>query len=249
MSHADWIEPVLNYDNVCFGLGKVYGRITFCFLALHSFHFLFCWLRPSKASELQTVNCIVWNVVNILHGCWTENVHFWLGGFGTDWSLGWPSTLSLFGRPATMWPWLSGFCWFSWLCRLWTNHLIISIDNMESSCEAVRFSNVGYLLYTAPLTSDQCMQQLHQIYCTIVWTHSSPIWFVRLFILCNCVNEETWKHQGPHTNRLLLLFKQMMYAHIPNLTKLHFSIRSLWTSESNFLCEMKSHKYWKNLEL
>lgn len=40
-------------------------------------------LRPAEASECQTVHCIVGNVVEVLHGCWAEDVHFCWHGLGT----------------------------------------------------------------------------------------------------------------------------------------------------------------------
>lgn len=71
---------------------------------------LFLPLWPAKASELQTVHCIVRNVVDILHGCWAEDVHLCLAGFGTWGPLfGCFWTPGLLGRPWTVGPWLPGF--------------------------------------------------------------------------------------------------------------------------------------------
>lgn len=78
---------------------------------------LFIWMWPPKASELQTVHCIVRNVVDILHGCWAEDVHLCLGGFGTRGPLfGCFGTPSLLGGPWTVGPWFPGFG------RLWRKY-------------------------------------------------------------------------------------------------------------------------------
>lgn len=90
-----------------FRFGKDYDLLLllpFCSLLL------FLWMWPPKASELQTVHCIVGNVVDILHGCWAEDVHLCLAGFGTGGPLfGCFWTPSLLGRPWTVGPWLPGF--------------------------------------------------------------------------------------------------------------------------------------------
>jgi len=56
----------------------------FAFLFFALFSFLLGGPRPAKSSELQAVHCIMGDVVDILHGCWTQNIHTCLCGFGTD---------------------------------------------------------------------------------------------------------------------------------------------------------------------
>lgn len=89
--------------------GKNYNLLfllPFCSLLF----LLFIWIWPPKASELQTIHCIVRNVVDILHGCWAEDVHLCLGGFGTRGPLfGCFWTPSLLGGPRTVGPWFPGF--------------------------------------------------------------------------------------------------------------------------------------------
>ena len=89
---------------------------------------LFVWMWPPKASELQTVHCIVGNVVDIFHGCRAEDVHLCLGGFGTRGPLfGCFRTPSLLGRPWTVGPWFPRFG------GLWRkiHHLYFYFDKTE----------------------------------------------------------------------------------------------------------------------
>lgn len=44
---------------------------------------LFVCIWPPKASKFQTIDCIMRNVVGILHGCGAEEVHLFIAAFGT----------------------------------------------------------------------------------------------------------------------------------------------------------------------
>lgn len=61
--------------------GKIYDSVFLSFCPL----LFLLWIWPPKSSELQAVCCIVSNVVDILHGCWAEDVHLGCGDFGTTW--------------------------------------------------------------------------------------------------------------------------------------------------------------------
>lgn len=101
-------------------VGVTIGRQLKFSLAKFMIQFLsFCpllfllWIWPPKSSELQAVCCIVSNVVDILHGCWAEDVHLGCGDFGTTWGplfrCLWAH--SLLGWLGTVGSWFPGGLW------------------------------------------------------------------------------------------------------------------------------------------
>lgn len=89
--------------------GKIYDSVFLLFCPL----LFLLWIWPPKSSELQAVCCIVSNVVDILHGCWAEDVHLGCGDFGTTWGplfrCLWAH--SLLGWLGTVGSWFPGGLW------------------------------------------------------------------------------------------------------------------------------------------
>lgn len=129
--------------------GKNYNLLLFLlpFCSLLLF-LLLIWIWPPKASELQTVHCIVGNVVDILHGCWAEEVHLCLAGFGTRGPLfGCFGTPSLLGGPRTVGPWFPGFGGLWRKKQVVVVHLdLLVLLTLLKSLDSCDSDNVAYTL-------------------------------------------------------------------------------------------------------
>ncbi len=147
------------YFNHSLWFGKNYDLLfllSFCSLLL----FLLIWVRPPEASELQTVHCIVRNVIDVLHGCWAEDVHLCLGGFGTRGPLfGCFWTPGLLGGPWTLGPWFPGFggLWrkYKWFTPFKFGSSTLTILNSLVILQYyVYFTIVKYVKVTSSMVTD-----------------------------------------------------------------------------------------------